>query len=120
MAFFDDFGKKLTQAGQSVVNKTKEVGEIAKVSLAVAEEEKNLTNLYCQLGKLYLQLHADDYQEGLAQTVEDIKTCQAKIDEYRNTLRELKGIAVCEKCGAEVAANASFCSGCGNKITQDN
>ena len=34
----------------------------------------------------------------------------------REQLRDAKGVAVCEKCGAEVAKDAAFCSACGAEV----
>ena len=34
----------------------------------------------------------------------------------KGQLHDAKGVAVCEKCGAEVAKNAAFCSACGAEM----
>ena len=40
MAFFDDLGKKISQAGQNAVQKTKEMTDIARINGMISDEEK--------------------------------------------------------------------------------
>lgn len=46
MAFFDDLGKKITQTGQGVVQKTKDTAETIKLNGMISDEEKNIVNFY--------------------------------------------------------------------------
>lgn len=113
MAFFDDLGKKLTQAGQSAVQKTKEVADIAKLNSLIYDEEKRISNNYLEIGKLYVSLHADGHEADYDEMIAAIRESEAKIKECRHQITEIKGIVVCEKCGAEVPVHAAFCSTCG-------
>ncbi|MCM1027175.1 MAG: zinc ribbon domain-containing protein [Roseburia sp.] len=113
MAFFDDLGKKLSQAGQTAVQKTKEVADIAKLNSSVYEEEKKINNNYLEIGKLYATLHGEEPGEEFAGMITAIHESEEKIRGYKHQITEIKGIAVCEKCGAEVSLNAAFCSSCG-------
>ena len=118
MAFFDDLGKKITQVSQSAVQKTKDITEIAKYSALVSDEEKKIKDLYSEIGKLYVQLHADETEGQLGEKVAAVKEAEKKIEEYNQTIKELKGYVRCEKCGAEVQNNMSFCSACGNPMAK--
>lgn len=113
MAFFDDLGKKLSQAGQSAVQKTKDMTGIAKINAAITEEEKKVVNGYYQLGKQYLAAHPEDYAEEFAQIIAEIREAESKMQFYRQQIQDIKGVTRCEKCGAEVANNAAFCNTCG-------
>ena len=62
MAFFDDLGKKLSQAGQSAVQKTKEVADIARLNSAIYDEEKRIDSNYLEIGKLYVALHDAEHE----------------------------------------------------------
>ena len=42
MAFLDVLGKKITQTGQDVVQKTKDTAEVIKYNSMVAEEERRI------------------------------------------------------------------------------
>ena len=113
MAFFDDLGKKISYAGQTAVQKTKDMTELAKLNENIAAEEKKISSSHYQIGKLYAAMHAYDYEddfEGFMMTIRDAET---KIQQYRQQIKDIKGIERCEKCGADVATDAAFCSTCG-------
>lgn len=113
MAFFDDLGKKISQAGQSAVQKTKEITEVAKLNGAISDEEKKINYNYYQIGKLYYAMHASDFETDFSGMIEAIKESEQKVVEYRQQIQDIKGVVRCEKCGAEVASNVAFCSSCG-------
>lgn len=113
MAFFDDLGKKLSQAGQTAVQKTKEMTEIARINGLVSEEEKKIDNSYYQIGKLYVAVHQHDPADEFAGLIAAIAESGQRIKEYRMQIQEIKGVVRCEKCGAEVAKGVAFCSSCG-------
>ena len=116
MALFDNLSKKLTEAGQTAVQKTKELSDITRINSAIAEEEKRINNSYYQIGKLYTAIHISDYESDFAGMIQAIKESENKIREYRQQIQEIKGVVRCEKCGAEVPSNAAFCSACGNSM----
>ena len=118
MAFFDDLSKKLSQVGQSAVRKTKEVADIAKYTASIAEEERNITKLYAQIGQAYVQLHTEDAPEDMKELIQQIWNAQEKIQEYRAQLRQLKGVELCPNCEAEVDKDAQFCGKCGTKMPE--
>jgi len=113
MAFLDDLSKKITQAGQTAVQKTKDMSDIAKINSAISDEEKKITNAYYQIGKMYTALHTNDPEPNFAGLIAAIKEAEQKIVTYRSQIQNIKGIARCSKCGAEVANNVAFCSACG-------
>ena len=55
MAFFDEMDRKLSQFGQSVSNKSREVSEGMRLSSAIKAEEEKQNNLYRKVGKYYLE-----------------------------------------------------------------
>lgn len=116
MAFFDDFGKKLSQASQSAVQKTKDITEVAKINGMISDEEKKLNNCYFQIGKLYVQLHRNNCEAEFVKLMEAVCQSEAKIADYRKRVQDIKGIIRCSKCGAELANTAAFCNACGTAV----
>lgn len=116
MAFFDDLGKKLSQAGQSTIQKTKEIAEVAKFNSMISDEEKAVNNNYYQIGKLYVSLHSSNYEKDFSGMIQSIYDSEEKIKDYRQQIQNIKGVVRCEKCGAEVPANVAFCSSCGAEM----
>ena len=113
MAFFDDLSKKISQAGQTAVQKTKEMTDIARINGMISDEERKVNNNYYQIGKLYVAMHSADYENDFAGMIAAIKESEQSIVEYRQQIQDIKGVVRCEKCGAEVASNVAFCSSCG-------
>lgn len=116
MAFFDDIGKKLSQAGQSAVQKTKDMTEIAKINSAISEEEKRINNTYFQIGKLYVALHSASYEADFEGMITYLQGAEQRIAQYKEQIQQIKKVTRCEKCGAEVADNSAFCSSCGAQM----
>lgn len=116
MAFFDDISKKLSQTGQGMVQKTKEMADVAKLNSAITDEEGKINNNYYLIGKLYVSMHMSDCEDDFKGMISDIQVSESKIAEYRQQIKTIKGVVKCEKCGAEVANNIAFCSACGNPM----
>lgn len=113
MAFFDKLSKTVTEASQKTIAKTKELADTSRLNSLISDEEKTITNQYFQIGKLYASLHKDDYEEDFAGMIAAIADAEAKIRDYKKQIQDIKGVQRCEKCGAEVANGAAFCSSCG-------
>ena len=116
MAFLDALGKKLTQTGQEVVQKTKDTAEVIKYNSMISEEERRINELYVQIGKTYVDLHSDSCELPFTEMISGIKDAQAKIAEYREHIVQVKGVFTCPNCGEELPLNVAFCSACGTKI----
>ena len=118
MAFFDDMSKKLTMAGQSAVQKTKDLAEITRLNGMISEEERRLESTYSNLGKVYFSLHSEDCEDDFKAMVADVKECEIKIEQYRQMIKDIKGVRTCENCGGDVPSGAAFCSCCGTPVAK--
>ena len=116
MAFFDDLGKKISQAGQSAVQKTKDITDIAKLNSSISDEKSKIEGLYSEIGKLYVKLYGEAPADAFAGLVSGIKTAEENIVAYQAQIKDIKGIRVCDKCGADVPTGSAFCSACGNAM----
>lgn len=116
MGFLDGLGKKVTDAGQRTIQKTKEISDIARINSLIAQEENKLNNTYCQIGKLYVTVHGKDGEEEFANMVEIILELEQKIRDYKRQIQDIKGVQRCEKCGAEILRGVAFCSSCGTPM----
>lgn len=113
MAFFDKLSKTVTEASQKTIAKTKELADTSRLNSMISEEEKVITNQYFQIGKLYVSIHKDDFEDDFAGMIGAIAEAKAKIRDYKKQIQDIKGVQRCEKCGAEVPNGAAFCSSCG-------
>lgn len=113
MGLFDDLGKKVTDAGQKTLQKTKEMSEVVRINSLISQNESRLNNLYYQIGKLYVSVHGSDREETFAGMLDSVAEIEQQISGYRKQIQDIKGVQRCEKCGAEVPMDVAFCSACG-------
>ncbi len=113
MPFFDDLSRTISKASQTAIQKTKDMADIAKTNSVIADEEKSIDNLYYQIGQMYVEKHAEDHDACFAAMIRSIRESEQKIQAYRRQIQDIKGVARCEKCGAEVPTSAAFCNSCG-------
>lgn len=116
MAFLDDLSKKLTQAGQTAVQKTKEMTDIARINSMIAEEERVINDCYNKIGKLYVSLHGTDYEDAFAELCFTVQRANLTIEGYRKQIETIKNAGRCSKCGSEIVHGAAFCSACGASV----
>lgn len=113
MAFWDNLSKKASEAADKVAQQAKVISETAKLNSAVSEEERKINTNYSEIGKLYVSMHKDDCEEAFAAMVAAIAESEAKIVDYKEQIKVIKGVQVCEKCLAEMPRGTAFCSACG-------
>ena len=117
MSFFNELGKKLSQAGQDAAQQTKMFAETTKISSYISDEEKRIDDLYKQIGKSYFEANRNNGSDIYAAQIAEIVNSQNKILEYQQQIRDIKGIKNCPNCGAELNKNSGFCSSCGYNVT---
>ena len=116
MAFLDDLSKKISNAGQGVAQSTKNLASMTKINGAISDEEKKIENLFYQLGRAYFDACSETPHEAVTGFVAAIKNSLALIDEYKEQIKEIKGVANCPGCGAEVPFTSAFCNVCGTRM----
>ena len=116
MAIWDDIAKKAAALSDKAVKQARDLSEVAKLKLQIAEAEKAVDDSYTQLGRLYAAAHRSDYEEGFASVMAAVTNAEQTVKTLHQQLQDAKGVTVCEKCGAEVAKDAAFCSACGAEM----
>lgn len=119
MALWENLSRKASMVTEKAVQQAKDLSEQVKIRGQIADEEKTITDSYTQIGKQYAELHPEDYEEVFAGWFAAIENARRRVEVLRAQLRDLKGVALCPKCGAEVAADAVFCSACGAPMPKE-
>ena len=116
MAFFEQLGKRLTDAGQNVAQQTKNLADVTQLNSAISDREKKISQLYLNIGQLYYEEHKGDSTAEHQEIIEEINALYAEIAQNREKIKQIKGVVKCPKCGADVPLNAAFCNACGTKM----
>ena len=116
MAFFDNLGKKLSDAGQNVSLQTKNMGEINRLNGLINENRKSISSLCFELGKAYYQAHYNSDDCEFSEQVGRIRGLLDGIEEAEETIKRLKGIKKCPGCGTDIPAQTAFCPNCGTQV----
>ena len=65
-----------------------------------------------------MEKHREDAEEDVKTWLDAIAASEARIKECRESIHQMKGVAICPSCGASVDADAAFCSACGQKMPE--
>lgn len=116
MAFFEEIGKRLTDAGQNVAKQTKNLADVTQLNSGISDREKKISQLYLAIGQAYYEENKDDSSAKCREMMDEITGLYEEIEQSREKIKEIKGIVKCPNCGADVPINAAFCSSCGIKM----
>lgn len=110
---FEKISKTITDTGKAVSEKTKQVGEAAKLNAKIVSSEHTVSENYTILGKFYYDNYKNNPDEGAVEAVNSITAALDAIDEMKAQLLSLKGAVKCTACGAECPIENNFCGKCG-------
>ena len=109
MAVFD----KITKAAQDVVRGAKDITDTARQNSLIAGEQKQISNLYFQIGKLYHETQEINPDTPLGKLCLAINASNERIAAYNEEIRKIRGTIRCSSCGADIPVASSFCGVCG-------
>ena len=118
MDFFEQLGKRLTDAGQSVAQQTKNLADVTQLNSAISDREKKISQLCLNIGQLYYEAHKNDTSAEFQEMIAEVNALYAEIAQNQEKIKQIKGVAKCPTCGADVPLNAAFCTACGTKLVQ--
>lgn len=118
MAFFEQIGKRLTDAGQNVAQQTKNLADVTQLNNAISEKERKISQLFLTMGQSYYERHKNDNSAEECEIIAEINSLYAEIFANREKIKQIKGVLKCENCGADVPLNAAFCNVCGTKVNR--
>lgn len=99
--------------GKEVTQKASDASGIAKVSLKLKEEEKELQNAIANLGQQYIEQYPDDAMKKFPEISFSINKLRENIEKDKRELAIHKGMRICSNCGAEQDKTAMCCTVCG-------
>ena len=118
MGLFDDLTKTITKSGAAVIDKAKEVTEIASQTAAMEKEKIALEKLYNDLGKKMFENYKEELVSRFPEEVDKIEESLRRIAEAKENINDKKGNRICPACGKEIPKGSSFCTACGRRVTK--
>ena len=121
MGFFDNLGKKASEAYGATAKKTGHLAKEAKLRMKINENKSDINQLYTEIGKKVYEKYVSEETFNMRYVEEEcskIDILSSEIESCLTSILELKNRKQCPKCFAEIDANATFCPKCGAK--QDN
>jgi len=112
MAFFDDV-KKLTK---NVADKGKDAIEITKLNSQIGTEKDKMKDTFAKIGETVYMNFKNGNDQGFGDTCVLLQEAEARIEELRNKVLEIKDASKCPSCGTEVSKETTFCPKCGAKL----
>jgi ribosomal protein L40E len=111
-------GKTISDTGKVVGEKTKQMTDLAKLNYKIGTLEQSLINSYIELGKEYYEENNENPSEKTAETVAEIKSTLSTITEIKAQINAIRGVNICQSCGAEMPLENDFCGKCGAKLVK--
>lgn len=90
MALFDDLKVKAVELTQVGMAKSKQLAEIARLSLASTGEEDNIRKAYIEIGKLYYAERGMAPEAAYTSLCEKITAAKINIEENKARIAQLK------------------------------
>ena len=116
MSLWDNITQKAAAVTDKAVHQAKNFTEQVKLRNQISEAQSTITDCYTQIGKQYAAAHPEDFDEAYAPMMAAIAGANRQIASLQEQLRDLKKVALCPKCGAEVSKDASYCGACGAEM----
>lgn len=116
MSLWDNITQKAAAVTDKAVHQAKNFTEQVKLRNQISEAQSTITDCYTQIGKQYAAAHPEDFDEAYAPMMAAIAGANRQIASLQEQLRDLKEVALCPKCGAEVSKDVSYCGACGAEM----
>ena len=116
--FFKNVKETITETGKTVGEKTKQVGNAARLNAKIIASEHSISDNYTILGKYYYDTYKDNPDESVAENVNAITASLETIKEMKGQILAIKGLVKCVNadCGADCPYEDNFCGKCGAKL----
>lgn len=106
------FTDTITETGKNVGEKTKQVGNTAKLNAKIISAERSISENYTLIGKYYYDMYKENPDADIAEAVNSVTASLDTITEMKSQILALKGLVKCN-CGASCPIEDTFCGKCG-------
>lgn len=119
MAFFDDVRGRVSHAGKSAVQKTKDFAETTRLNSAISETRRKINELYKVIGQEIFSTYQEKPLPEVADYISKIKEHNLQIRDYQEQIRRINAFVICPQCNTKAKEDAIFCAECGYKFPKN-
>ena len=116
MDIFNKAKESLSAAGKGFTQRASDVSGLAKITMKIKEEEKQLDQSLKELGALLFNQYNPEAQQLFHQETENIRQLYAALKQDREEMAYLKGKKICPNCGEELDGDVQRCTSCGMNV----
>ena len=102
MDFFNKLGDSIQNVGKEASKKAKDLSGTVTLNSQIKETETQLERIYKLIGEKYYMAYREEAAERFPEENDELIKLQNKLEEDKKQLRALKGLKVCQNCGAEI------------------
>lgn len=106
------FLNKMKKAGEAMVDKAKDLGDVAGLKMEKAQLKADIEDIYQEIGRQVVE--AKD--ERFASQIADIEAKLVRIQAIDEEVGDLQGKIKCPSCGKMVDDDNRFCPECGVEL----
>ena len=95
-------GAGLKRFARNTVSSTKRLARIAKLNLSIADEKKNISKLYREIGRLYYEAHQDDPEGFFVELFQQVDSSMTAVASMEEELVNLKSEAKSDESESDI------------------
>lgn len=118
MSIIDKLSSGVSEAGSTISQKAKGISEQTKLSGEISKNKARREEDIRKLGEACYQAYKAGEELSDAELFHEIELVDGILEKLTESLCQLKGIVICEKCGTEVMKGSAFCPSCGTQVRQ--
>lgn len=118
MSIIDKLSSGVSEAGNTITQKAKGISEQTRLSSEISKNKARRDEYIQKLGEAYYQSHRTGEEADLEGIIRELELVDGILEKLTESLCQLKGIIICEKCGTEVMKGSAFCPSCGTPVKQ--
>ncbi|MBZ4644849.1 MAG: hypothetical protein PWR27_279 [Petroclostridium sp.] len=121
MTILNEIRNKMTETAKSAIKKSNEIVEVTKLSISIGDAQSRIDKLLKDIGKIMYDAYksGEIFSEEISTICLEIDEIADEINSMRQKIAQLKNVKVCPVCEKENESDASFCSRCGHKISEE-
>lgn len=116
MDFFNKAKDSFALAGKGFTQKASDISGIARVSVKIKDEEKEIEETVKMLGTRFYNEKNDEAMSLFPELVNKLKQLYEQLEADKVELAILKGKKICPNCGIELESELMFCTSCGINV----